>query len=1285
MATLALSVAGQFAGALVGGPIGATIGRALGALAGSAIDSAIFGEEPSAATPSDIRLQGSTEGGVIPRLYGWNRIAGNIIWATSLERQSVQTSGAKGMQSGTNEEIIANFAVGLCEGEVARLGRIWADGRPLEMEGLNIRFYKGDRTQMSDTLIEAKQGVGNAPAYRGLCYLVFEALPLGQFGNRIPNITVELCRPVGDLEPAIRAITIIPGATEFGYDPTPRVRIVSPGVSASENTHLLGQTSDWTLSIDELLDLCPNLEHVALVVAWFGNDLRAGKCLVQPRVEAATREISGVNWIVSGNSRAQVPTVSQYQGGPAYGGTPSDGAVLAAIADLKARGLKVTLYPFIMMDIAQANSLTDPYTGTSSQPSYPWRGRITCDPAPGQPGSPDKSATILTQIDSFCGSAAVADFVAGTQTVNYSGPVDWGYRRMILHYAKLATMAGGIDAILIGSELRGLTWLRQSDTGFPFVDRLVTLAADVRLIVGAATKITYAADWSEYSGLQPPEAPGDKLFHLDPLWASPNINAIGIDNYMPVSDWRDAEVEPDALSASHIHQLSYLKGNIAGGEGYDWYYASDADRKAATRTPISDNAYGESWVWRFKDLKSWWSNAHYNRVGGVRASASTAFIPEAKPIWFTELGCAAIDKGPNGPNNFGDPKSSENALPPFSNGSPDALVQRQFLRAHHQYWQPGSLGFVDANNPASSKYGGRMLDTSRLYVWTWDARPFPAFPMQSQTWADGTNYATGHWLSGRFGASASDELAAKMAGDFQMVLGQISAAAPLVQGALVANIVSLRRAIEPLLNASGLLVRDTTDGIKLVNPKEVDKISVLFNSVAATDGSLTSRKSPNHDEAIGSLTLTYLDRNKDYQSTTIAAVADLNPVQTGVTTNLVLNGDSAFRAAANILDQYQLCDGLEFDLPLSFQALEVGDLIDLQGQKDGPFRITNIRAGEVLKISARVQYPKQSLSFIADQTSSLAAAPLVSSAPVIIAAQLPGDGGDREATRLVIGAFAQPWPGEVAINDDISGAGIARLTSSAMIGELTKTLLPASASLWDRANQIELTLYGGHLSSATELETLNGANRIAVLCDDGSWEVIGFAQAQLISPNTYRLTSLLRGLNTSSPPAPAQGSIGAPVLVLSSFLASVAVKNDQLDTSIALRAYAGSSDLVGQSVTAQLSSSPAIALAPAHLKASIIAGSSDISIGWIRRSRVGGDDWSGVEVPLDFAPESYLVTILNGTNLVRQITTTMVEVTYSAADQIADFGIALSAFDFLVQQVSPVYGAGHSASATFST
>ena len=70
-----------------------------------------------------------------------------------------------------------------------------------------------------------------------------------------------------------------------------------------------------------------------------------------------------------------------------------------------------------------------------------------------------------------------------------------------------------------------------------------------------------------------------------------------------------------------------------------------ADRAAQARTPITDGAYGKPWVFRYKDLASWWSNPHYDRAGGVESGAPTAWVPESKPIWFTELGCPAVDKG----------------------------------------------------------------------------------------------------------------------------------------------------------------------------------------------------------------------------------------------------------------------------------------------------------------------------------------------------------------------------------------------------------------------------------------------------------------------------------------------------------------------------------------------------------------------------------------------------------------------------------------------------------------
>jgi hypothetical protein len=73
-------------------------------------------------------------------------------------------------------------------------------------------------------------------------------------------------------------------------------------------------------------------------------------------------------------TRDDAQLVSSVDGRPAYGGTPSDQSVRDLIAELKARGLKITLYPFLVMDIAAGNTLTNPWTGASPQPDYPWRG-----------------------------------------------------------------------------------------------------------------------------------------------------------------------------------------------------------------------------------------------------------------------------------------------------------------------------------------------------------------------------------------------------------------------------------------------------------------------------------------------------------------------------------------------------------------------------------------------------------------------------------------------------------------------------------------------------------------------------------------------------------------------------------------------------------------------------------------------------------------------------------------------------------------------------------------------
>ncbi|MBL4768813.1 MAG: glycoside hydrolase/phage tail family protein [Rhodobacteraceae bacterium] len=777
MASILLASAGAAIGGSIGGSVlgvsAATIGGAIGSFAGSMIDSWIIsslapGQRIEGQPLDNLQITTSTEGAVIPRIYGRMRIGGNIIWATDFTETVSTTTQGGGKGGGpsvttTAHHYTASFAVALCEGPITGIGRIWADGKPLDLSGVTWRLYTGDEAQSPDPFITAKMGTGSAPAYRGAAYLMFEELPLERFGNRIPQLSFEVFRPIGEPDTAeglVRAVTLIPGTGEFIYSTEPISRGShsvggAHGNTASENVHSTTAVPDIVAALDQLQAAAPNLESISLVVSWFGTDLRAGSCQIKPGVENTIKVTTPKSWAVNSVTRGNAHVISLDTGDrAAYGGTPADFTVVQAIREIKARGLRVTFYPFLLMDIPAGNTLPDPYSNNAAaigQATYPWRGRITCSPAAGYVGTVDKTASAAAQAAAFIGNAQVSNFSIAGEAVSWTSGSDWGYRRMILHYAHLCAVAGGVDTFLIGSELRGLTTIRDSATiasgaaSYPVVAALKQLAADVAGIVGA--DISYAADWSEYFGHQPQDGSGDLFYHLDPLWADPNIAFVGIDNYLPLSDWRDGFDHVDALAGwASIRDLDYLRSNIEGGEGFDWFYGSDADRAAQIRTPITDGGYSKPWVFRPKDILAWWTNSHFDRPDGTELSTPSGWVPQSKPIRFTELGCPAVDRGTNQPNVFYDPKSAESALPHFSRGWQDEAIQRRYIEAMLGYWDE------PANNPTSSVYAGPMINMDEAAVWTWDARPYPDFPAREDVWADAPNWRLGHWLNGRLGA-----------------------------------------------------------------------------------------------------------------------------------------------------------------------------------------------------------------------------------------------------------------------------------------------------------------------------------------------------------------------------------------------------------------------------------------------------------------------------------------------------------------------------------------------------
>ena len=174
-------------------------------------------------------------------------------------------------------------------------------------------------------------------------------------------------------------------------------------------------------------------------------------------------------------------------------------------------------------------------------------------------------------------------------------------------------------------------------------------------------------------------------------------------------------------------------------------------------------------------------------------------MPESKPIRFTEIGCPAVDRGPNQPNVFYDPKSAESFLPYFSRGWRDDAVQRRFLEAALGYWAE------PANNPISSVYSGRMITTAETAAWTWDARPFPAFPARSDVWTDADNWRLGHWLNGRLGSVSLGSLVRDLCRRAGLPDSQIdvSALADVVHGYLITALESPRASIAPLARHFG--------------------------------------------------------------------------------------------------------------------------------------------------------------------------------------------------------------------------------------------------------------------------------------------------------------------------------------------------------------------------------------------------------------------------------------------------------------------------------------------------
>lgn len=1298
MATVVLAAAGAAIGGTLGGGVAGVsaiaLGRLVGASAGRLVDQRILGSGAKTVETGRVdrfRISGSAEGATQSRVFGRMRLAGQVIWASRFEETQSVSGGGKGAPAKPKTRTYSysvSMALALCEGEIQRVGRIWADGNEVSPDDLNMRVYKGDMDQQPDPKMEAIEGAGAVPSYRGTAYVVLEDLPLEQFGNRVPQFSFEVIRgtpqDVGDADSdmarSVSAVALMPGSGEYALATTP-VRIRGDVAEfRTVNEHSPSGKTDFVTSVDALRDELPNCGAASLVVSWFGDDLRVGECQLRPKVEQKDADAMEMPWRVSGLTRESAQQIPRKDGIPVYGGTPCDQSVRDAIRHLQGNGLQVMFYPFILMEQLEGNGLPDPWDGADNQPVLPWRGRITLSAAHGRDGSPSGSEAADQEVVSFFGTASAADFTVGEDSVEYNGPEEWSYRRFILHNAALCASAGGVDAFCIGSEMRGLTQII-GQHGFPAVQALITLAAEVRQVLGAETKIGYAADWSEYFGYQPDDGSGDVYFHLDPLWSDANIDFVGIDNYMPLSDWRDGKDHIDAADWRSIYDPEYLKANIEGGEGYDWYYHSEEARFAQRRTAISDGTHDEPWVFRYKDIRNWWSHSHHDRIGGIRSAESTPWVPGSKPIWFTEIGCGAINKGTNQPNKFVDPKSSESSVPWFSNGARDDFLQQRYLQVMRSYWED------EENNPVSAEYQGRMIDVSRMYVWAWDTRPFPSFPNNTTDWNDGENYKTGHWITGRSSNRTLESVVSEICERSGMMHFDASQLEGVVRGYVEENVADARAMLQPLMLCHGFDAVER-DGVLNFVMRGRNEIVALERNQLAVAGDLDAVVEKTREAQgleTGRVRLGFIEAGSDFATVFEEAILPdeaTNAVSFSEFPISMSRSEGRLVAERWIAEAAQAKESIRLALPPSKFGLGAGDVISISSEDgvENPFRIDHVDLGEMQIVDATtIEQTLYQVPMLDDDLphSSVFVPPTPA---LTLFLDLPLMTGDEVPHAPHVAVTGKPWTGAVAVHESSVDANYRLNTlvnSRSTIGVTQTAMFAARPGLLDRGDGLQVKLTSGALESIPLEQLLSGGNLAAI--GDGStdnWEVFQFQVAELIDTDTFRLSGRLRGQLGSDVRMPDVWPAGSWFVMLDGNPRQLDLPTSSRNVVHHYRVGPAGRSMEDSSYSHHIRAFSGNGLkpyAPVHLHCATNAN-GEKSFSWIRRTRIMGDGWDGLEVPLGEEIESYLVRVLKDNRVVREDVISSPKWVYSIADQSVDG--CTGGFTFQVAQISAHFGAG---------
>ncbi len=651
--------------------------------------------------------------------------------------------------------------------------------------------------------------------------------------------------------------------------------------------------------------------------------------------------------------------------------------------------------------------------------------------------------------------------------------------------------------------------------------------------------------------------------------------------------------------------------------------------------------------------------------------------PQFDAAWMDEIGCAAIDKGTNQPNKFLDPKSSESALPKYSNGARDDLIQMQYIRALSEYWGAAE------NNPDATLYSGSMVDTSKMFVWAWDARPYPSFPANLTVWSDGENYAQGHWLSGRVTARSLAAVVAEICETSGVTEYDVSELHGLVRGYQLSGGETPRSALQPLLMSLGVDAFEVGGQLVFRNRSLRVQGQIDATDVVEADGHgqfTQVRDTP--VETPERVRINYIEADAEFAARTDESIFPDGTTFNTATTEvpLVMTAGEGALATERWLSEMRVArDRVAFALPPS-TAWNAGDVVEIVDEEaSGTYRIDRLQAvGDGLVEAVRVEPGiYENVPYSGDVASISLSAPSLPVWSVFL--DLPLLRGDESPEAPWVAASGSPWPGSVAVYASGDGANWAYtlgLGQRARLGVSETPLSAADPGVWDRGPALVVKFPGASLSSSTRAGVLSGANAAVIgNPETQDWEVFQFQDAALVGDDTWALSHRLRGQRGTDGVIPDEWPAGSTVLILDTAMAQVADATAWRGQSRVYRVGPSRKAVDHLSYTSTELVAQGVGLRPyrpVHIATTVVGGG--LAVSWIRQTRVDGDLWLDTDVPLGEAEEKYRIRVLQGGTVLRVVDVDGPAWTYSDADKASDGVVA--PYSIEIAQVSDRFGPG---------